>query len=135
MGDGFSMLTNRFNWTFVPDPTPRWAALRNSVELRPYNSLPRGQDINNYPSLALHQANLRNTDSSIEALRRSPARRAKSEDVYTERNVPAADATAGDCAICKCFQFWYGSFLKWKIQAQKKNGSENWQWGFASLLF
>ncbi|KAH1005526.1 hypothetical protein HUJ04_006486 [Dendroctonus ponderosae] len=84
--------TIRRSWT-ISNPTPRWAALRNSVELRPYNSLPRGQDINNYPSLAPHQANLRNTDYNIE-IRRSPARRAKSEDVYTERNVPAAV----DCA-------------------------------------
>ncbi|CAH1134883.1 unnamed protein product [Ceutorhynchus assimilis] len=70
--------TIRRSWT-ISNPTPRWAALRSSAELRPYNSLPRGQDINNYPSLALHQTNLKNT----EAFNQSP-RRAKSEDVYAE---------------------------------------------------
>ncbi|KAJ8935267.1 hypothetical protein NQ314_012909 [Rhamnusium bicolor] len=74
------------------DPTPRWRALRGSPELRPYNSLPRGQDINNYPSLVLHQTNLKNQhlscdSSSSPPRRRSPTRRTHSEDVYNERGI------------------------------------------------
>nr|XP_023023057.1 uncharacterized protein LOC111511278 [Leptinotarsa decemlineata] len=81
--------TIRRSWT-ISNPTPRWSALRGSPELRPYNSLPRGQDINNYPSLALHQTNLRNQLNSVDSpssphRRHSPARRTHSEDVYTER--------------------------------------------------
>lgn len=34
-----------------PDPTPRWPPSRDSPEFRPYNSLPRGQDVSEYPSL------------------------------------------------------------------------------------
>lgn len=74
--------------TYILDPTPRWSALRGSPELRPYNSLPRGQDITNYPSLTLHQTNLRNQDPSVSPRhRRSPTRRTQSEDVYNERGV------------------------------------------------
>ncbi|KAJ8946567.1 hypothetical protein NQ318_008297, partial [Aromia moschata] len=74
------------------DPTPRWSALRGSQELRPYNSLPRGQDITSYPSLVQHQSNARLQNLSGEACsspaarRRSPTRRTHSEDVYTERS-------------------------------------------------
>lgn len=57
--------------------------------MRPYNSLPRGQDINNYPALALHrtknedqEANTKNTVASTKC---PPTRRAHSEDVYIER--------------------------------------------------
>ncbi|XP_076257661.1 bitesize isoform X3 [Rhynchophorus ferrugineus] len=67
--------TIRRSWT-ISNPSPRWAALRTSSELRPYNSLPRGQDISNYPSLA----GIRSTDTP----RKSPTRRTKSEDVYAE---------------------------------------------------
>ncbi|KAG5872226.1 hypothetical protein JTB14_017045 [Gonioctena quinquepunctata] len=87
--------TIRRSWT-ISNPTPiRWNILRGSPELRPYNSLPRGQDINNYPSLAIHQANLRNKQNSQKISadsspsppyrRRSPARRTHSEDIYSER--------------------------------------------------
>lgn len=74
------------------DPTSRWNVLRGSPELRPYNSLPRGQDINNYPSLALHQTNLKNQQLSVDShspifRRKSPTRRSQSEDVYADRDI------------------------------------------------
>ncbi|XP_050506949.1 uncharacterized protein LOC126884772 isoform X2 [Diabrotica virgifera virgifera] len=80
--------TIRRSWT-ISNPTPRWSAIRGSPELRPYNSLPRKQDINNYPSLALHQANLKNQEISNESTsptyrRRSP-RRTQSEDIYDDQ--------------------------------------------------
>ncbi|XP_030760495.1 uncharacterized protein LOC115885657, partial [Sitophilus oryzae] len=68
--------TIRRSWT-ISNPSPRWTALRTSPELRPYNSLPRGQDISNYPSLL----GIRSTDTPR---RSSPQRRTKSEDVYHE---------------------------------------------------
>lgn len=86
-----------FNFLMFSDPTPRWSTIRSSQEFRPYNSLPRGQDINNYPSLALHQTNLRNqqnlsVDTASQPLRRwSPTRRTQSEDVYNERTDPSAN--------------------------------------------
>ncbi|KAJ8978324.1 hypothetical protein NQ317_015938 [Molorchus minor] len=72
------------------DPTPRWSALRGSQELRPYNSLPRNHDINNYPSLVQHQANSKtqNSPSDISSApfrRWTPTRRTHSEDVYNDR--------------------------------------------------
>lgn len=57
--------------------------------MRPYNSLPRGQDINSYPSLAIRKAS--KDEHAAPALRsssspkRSPNRRTQSEDVYVER--------------------------------------------------
>lgn len=53
--------------------------------MRPYSSLPRGQDINNYPSLATYQANIKAVNKSPPNRRHSPAHRSHSEDVYTER--------------------------------------------------
>ncbi|XP_066246209.1 uncharacterized protein [Euwallacea similis] len=53
--------TIRRSWT-ISNPTPRWPALRSSVEARPYNSLPRGQEISSYPSLVNHQNNLKIAD-------------------------------------------------------------------------
>ncbi|XP_018565614.1 uncharacterized protein LOC108906745 [Anoplophora glabripennis] len=90
--------TIRRSWT-ISNPTPRWSALRGSPELRPYNSLPRGQDITNYPSLALHQTNLKNQnqDPSVSPIRhrRSPTRRTQSEDVYIERTSSPAKPENG----------------------------------------
>lgn len=40
---------------FYLDPTPRWPPCRDSPDFRPYNSLPRGQDVSEYPSLARNQ--------------------------------------------------------------------------------
>ncbi|XP_060527317.1 uncharacterized protein LOC132702588 isoform X2 [Cylas formicarius] len=77
--------TIRRSWT-ISNPTPRWSALRGSPELRPYNSLPRGQDINNYPTLALHRENLRN-NNPVRETGRSPNRRTQSEDVYQDRDL------------------------------------------------
>lgn len=79
-------------WIFL-DPTPRWNAARCSPEIRPYCSLPRGQDINNYPNLLAHQMNqLRNKEGSMppgdvptSPKKHSPAKRSHSEDVYSER--------------------------------------------------
>lgn len=62
--------------------------------MRPYNSLPRGQDINNYPSLAIRkQSKDENKDEPVVKKsepppRRSPSRRAYSEDVYAEKTEP-----------------------------------------------
>lgn len=57
--------------------------------MRPYNSLPRGHDVNDYPSLAVHQAKnenkIRYHQKPNSDTRHSPARRAHSEDVYNER--------------------------------------------------
>lgn len=59
--------------------------------MRPYNSLPRGQDINNYPSLAIRkQSKDGNKDEELvkksePPAKRSPSRRAYSEDVYAEK--------------------------------------------------
>lgn len=39
------------NFYQILDPTPRWPSSRDSPEFRPYNSLPRGQDVSEYPSL------------------------------------------------------------------------------------
>jgi len=66
---------NKINY---PGPTPRWPAVRNSIEARPYNSLPRGQDINSYPSLIVHQVNAKNGKTTPEPP--TPA----SEDVCTD---------------------------------------------------
>lgn len=52
--------------------------------MRLYNSLPRGQDISNFPSLIAHQAKLQK-DRSPSPRRRLPATRSLSEDVYNER--------------------------------------------------
>ncbi|KAH0809362.1 hypothetical protein GEV33_013424 [Tenebrio molitor] len=93
--------TIRRSWT-ISNPTPRWTALRGSPELRPYNSLPRGQDINNYPSLALHKANSepqeRSNERNVSPSRLHPAcRRTHSEDVYNERpNSPLKSSTNAD---------------------------------------
>ncbi|XP_064212503.1 uncharacterized protein LOC664073 isoform X2 [Tribolium castaneum] len=95
--------TIRRSWT-ISNPTPRWSALRGSPELRPYNSLPRGQDINSYPSLALHKANSQGCDRPNEVTS-SPARlhpacrRTQSEDVYNERpNSPQKPSDTPDTA-------------------------------------
>lgn len=57
--------------------------------MRPYNSLPRGQDINNYPALALHRSKNEdqeaNTKNTVASTKCPPTRRAHSEDVYVER--------------------------------------------------
>lgn len=57
--------------------------------MRPYNSLPRGQDINNYPTLALHKSKNEDQEAStktnVASTKCPPARRAHSEDVYVER--------------------------------------------------
>lgn len=67
--------------------------------MRPYNSLPRGQDVNDYPSLAAHQTTRKSENKGkgttvltssashkqVSTSRHSPARRAHSEDVYAER--------------------------------------------------
>lgn len=64
--------------------------------MRPYNSLPRGQDVNNYPSLAAHQTSRKGEHKGkgtpvtghkqvSTSRHHSPARRAHSEDVYAER--------------------------------------------------
>ncbi|XP_050297159.1 uncharacterized protein LOC126736703 isoform X2 [Anthonomus grandis grandis] len=82
--------TIRRSWT-ISNPTPRWAPIRSSAEFRPYNSLPRAQDISNYPSLVFHQEIIKNNEGKV--LRLSPNRRAKSEDVYGERNVDAGCPT------------------------------------------
>ncbi|CAH1155023.1 unnamed protein product [Phaedon cochleariae] len=89
--------TIRRSWT-ISNPTPRWTALRCSPELRPYNSLPRGQGVTDYPSLALHQTNLVNQQLSLKSesspiqRRISPSRRTQSEDVYsaTHEATPAS---------------------------------------------
>lgn len=92
------------------DPTPRWSSLRSSHEFRPYSSLPRSQDINNFPSLALYQTNLKNQQNlSIEKTsppfrRRSPTRRTQSEDVYNERSDPSVNfsmssSSSGDSQV------------------------------------
>lgn len=64
--------------------------MRGSPETRPYNSLPRGQDVSNYPSLAVHQTNAKNTSRSPSPSKpprkHSPAKRSHSEDVYNERD-------------------------------------------------
>ncbi|KAI4460202.1 hypothetical protein MML48_6g00011300 [Holotrichia oblita] len=84
--------TIRRSWT-ISNPTPRWNAIRGSPEIRPYNSLPRGQDISNYPSLIPHQINKDNKEeipsptakiSPISPRKHSPARRSHSEDVYSD---------------------------------------------------
>lgn len=87
---------------FVSDPTPRWNALRGSPEIRPYNSLPRGQDIQNYPSLLPHQVN-KDKDppspiptakiSPASQRKHSPARRSHSEDVYSDTPPPPKTET------------------------------------------
>ncbi|RZB39337.1 hypothetical protein BDFB_004261 [Asbolus verrucosus] len=89
--------TIRRSWT-ISNPTPRWSALRGSPELRPYNSLPRGQDINSYPSLALHKANSQNQETNLSPTRKhTPCRRTHSEDVYNERsNSPIKTNTSSD---------------------------------------
>lgn len=74
--------------------------------MRPYNSLPRGQDVNNYPSLAAHQATHKSENKGSAtvvssgghshksvAARHSPARRAHSEDVYAERKNEGTQTT------------------------------------------
>lgn len=63
--------------------------------MRPYNSLPRGQDVNNYPSLTAHQTRSKNdikdtrsaatATTCVKTRKHSPARRAHSEDIYAER--------------------------------------------------
>lgn len=64
--------------------------------MRPYNSLPRGQDVSNYPSLAAHQTSRKGENKGkgtpvtghkhqVSTSRHSTARRAHSEDVYAER--------------------------------------------------
>lgn len=67
--------------------------------MRPYNSLPRGQDASGYPSLAArHQA--RPEKGATEEGRKnatprhSPARRAHSEDVYAERRSEGTQTVA-----------------------------------------
>lgn len=78
---------------FILDPTSRWNATRDSPELRPYNSLPRGQDISNFPSLVAHQTKTQK-ERSPSPLRRVPAKRSLSEDVYSERtNENVTEAT------------------------------------------
>lgn len=58
--------------------------------MRPYNSLPRGQDINNFPSLAIHQNKAQKKKSpspinrSLSPRRRSPTRRSHSEEIYND---------------------------------------------------
>ncbi|KAK9875209.1 hypothetical protein WA026_006000 [Henosepilachna vigintioctopunctata] len=81
--------TIRRSWT-ISNPTPRWSTPRNAPEMRPYNSLPRGQDITNYPSLQhQHQDAIPQPQQQIanspSPKRHSPARRTHSEDVYPER--------------------------------------------------
>lgn len=73
------------------DPTPRWNTHRDSPEMRPYNSLPRGQDVSNYPSLAAHQTTPKSenkgkgtTVTTSSSGHKATARRAHSEDVYAE---------------------------------------------------
>lgn len=92
------------------DPTPRWTSLRSSHEFRPYSSLPRSQDINSFPSLALHQTNLRNQQNpSVEKStpplfrRRSPARRTQSEDVYNERTDTSANISMSSNSSAETF--------------------------------
>lgn len=91
---------------FILDPTPRWNTHRDSPEMRPYNSLPRGQDVNNYPSLAAHQTTHKteNKDKGtavvtshkhVTTIRHSPARRAHSEDVYPERRTESTQTEVG----------------------------------------
>ncbi|KAL3277069.1 hypothetical protein HHI36_012430 [Cryptolaemus montrouzieri] len=94
--------TIRRSWT-ISNPTPPWTAPRSTPEMRPYNSLPRGQDISNYPSLQ-HQAGELNVNplNAAESFlhKHSPARRTLSEDVYTERNNPHSSQHNLDNTTC-----------------------------------
>ncbi|KRT84735.1 hypothetical protein AMK59_2270 [Oryctes borbonicus] len=92
--------TIRRSWT-ISNPTPRWNSLRGSPEIRPYNSLPRGQDISNYPSLIPHQTAKQDHKelptpspriSPVSPRKHSPARRSHSEDVYSD--VKSQDQTS-----------------------------------------
>lgn len=66
------------------DPSPRWSTPRDSPEMRLYSSLPRGQDIRNYPSLTSHQNKSRNERPPSPNKLGILTRRTHSEDVYTE---------------------------------------------------
>ncbi|XP_022919402.2 uncharacterized protein [Onthophagus taurus] len=80
--------TLRRSWT-ISNPTPRWNNLREAPEMRPYSSLPRGQDISSYPSLIAHQKteNSNQDSNQDDSKKHSPAKRSHSEDVYSDRNV------------------------------------------------
>ncbi|XP_057663084.1 uncharacterized protein LOC130898064 isoform X2 [Diorhabda carinulata] len=81
--------TIRRSWT-ISNPTPRWSAMRGSPELRPYNSLPRKQNINNYPSLALHQTKNQEVplqEAPSPTYRRRSPRRTQSEDIYDDQSL------------------------------------------------
>ncbi|KAL1513820.1 hypothetical protein ABEB36_003173 [Hypothenemus hampei] len=73
--------TIRRSWT-ISNPTPRWPTCRNSIEARPYNSLPKGQNISDYPSLVVHPRNSKNSTDTPPIS--SEIRRTASEDVYQE---------------------------------------------------
>ncbi|CAH2000126.1 unnamed protein product [Acanthoscelides obtectus] len=80
--------TIRRSWT-ISNPTPRWWAVRGSPEFRPYSSLPRDQDANDYPTLANLRYKQRSASNAVPPSptfgRRSPTRRTQSEDIYNER--------------------------------------------------
>ncbi|KAF5300077.1 hypothetical protein FQA39_LY11269 [Lamprigera yunnana] len=79
--------TLRRSWT-ISSPTPRWNSPRGSQLIRPYSSLPRGQDITKYPSLLSYkmESKVIKKEVSPVAPRHLPAHRSHSEDVYSERN-------------------------------------------------
>lgn len=69
----FLVITRWLYYLFI-DPNPRWASSRDSPEFRPYNSLPRGRDVTDYPSLIAQRSvqtskqSLENTDESTEKI-------------------------------------------------------------------
>ncbi|KAF5307341.1 hypothetical protein FQR65_LT07058 [Abscondita terminalis] len=83
--------TLRRSWT-ISNPTPRWNSPRGSQLIRPYSSLPRGQDITKYPSLLSYKIES-NTKKRSSSPKHSPAHRSHSEDVYSEREEKITDET------------------------------------------
>lgn len=69
------------------DPSSRWNTTRDVPEMRLYNSLPRGKDINNYPTLANYQNKQTKPNSperKTSSKHPSPSRKTQSMDMYHE---------------------------------------------------